>query len=47
MLSTVYETEAQKQVMQASIPMDVVNWLIDNDAIYRMYTMSRDLEHAG
>lgn len=47
MLSTVYETEAQKEVMSASIPTEVVGWLLDQDALYRLYTMSRDLEHAG
>ena len=47
MLSTVYETEAQKQVMLQSIPLEVVDWLIANDGLYRLYSMSRDLEHVG
>tara|TARA_B100001758_G_scaffold245809_1_gene259570 strand:+ start:537 stop:1067 length:531 start_codon:yes stop_codon:yes gene_type:complete len=47
MLSTVYETDAQKTVMLASIPSSVVDWLIENDALYRLYSMSRDLEHVG
>tara|TARA_Y100000814_G_scaffold99124_1_gene68902 strand:+ start:1240 stop:1770 length:531 start_codon:yes stop_codon:yes gene_type:complete len=47
MLSTVYETDAQKTVMLASIPSCVVDWLIENDALYRLYSMSRDLEHVG
>ncbi|MAX46111.1 MAG: hypothetical protein CMB24_04855 [Euryarchaeota archaeon] len=47
MLSTVYETEAQKGVMSVSIPSNVVDWLIENDALYRLYSMSRDVEHAG
>ncbi|MBG45137.1 MAG: hypothetical protein CMB76_01300 [Euryarchaeota archaeon] len=47
MLSTVYETDAQKTVMLASIPSGVVDWLIENDALYRLYSMSRDLEHVG
>ena len=47
MLSTVYETEAQRQVMLHSIPIEVVDWLIENDALYRLYSMSRDLEHVG
>ena len=47
MLSTVYEKEAMREVMSASIPITVVDWLIEKDAIYRLYTMSRDLEHAG
>ena len=47
MLSTVYETEAQKEVMSVSIPVEVVDWLVENDALYRLYSMSRDVEHAG
>ena len=47
MLSTVYEKDATREVMSASIPITVVDWLIEKDAIYRLYTMSRDLEHAG
>ena len=47
MLSTVYEKDAQKEVMSASIPTEIIDWLIENDALYRLYTMSRDLEHAG
>ncbi len=47
MLSTVYEKEAIKEVMSASLPAEVVDWLIENDAIYRLYSMSRDLEHVG
>ena len=47
MLSTVYETEAQRQIMLHSIPSEVVDWLIESDALYRLYSMSRDLEHAG
>ena len=47
MLSTVYETDAQKEVMSVSIPQQVVDWLVENDALYRLYSMSRDVEHAG
>ena len=47
MLSTVYETDAQKEVMSVSIPSEVVEWLVENDALYRLYSMSRDVEHAG
>ncbi|GIR00459.1 MAG: nicotinamide-nucleotide adenylyltransferase [Methanobacteriota archaeon] len=47
MLSTVYETDGLREVMLHSIPTAVVDWLIDNDALYRLYSMSRDLEHAG
>ena len=39
MLSTVYDDEAVASVLGASIPEIVVNWLIDNDAIYRLSTM--------
>tara|TARA_B110000495_G_scaffold134364_1_gene117578 strand:+ start:10 stop:540 length:531 start_codon:yes stop_codon:yes gene_type:complete len=47
MLSTVYETDAQREVMKTSIPENVVNWLIENDALHRLYSMSQGLEHAG
>lgn len=47
MLSTVYETDGLREVMLHSIPAAVVDWLIDNDALYRLYSMSRDLEHVG
>ena len=39
MLSTVYEDEAVKAVLSASIPESVVDWLVDNDAIFRLSTM--------
>ena len=47
MLSTVYERDAQHEVMSASIPVEVVDWLIENDALHRLYSMSQGLEHAG
>jgi len=47
MLSTVYEDEAQKHVMSVSIPESVVNWLIENDALHRLYSMSKDIERVG
>ena len=37
MLSTVYDDEAVKAVLSASIPKSVVDWLVDNDAIFRIY----------
>ena len=39
MLSTVYDDEAVKAVLSASIPESVVDWLVDNDAIFRLSTM--------
>ena len=47
MLSTVYEEEAQKQVMSVSIPVPVVDWLIVNDGLHRLYSMSKDIERVG
>ncbi len=47
MLSTVYEEEAQRQVMAVSIPEKVVDWLIENDALHRLYSMSKDIERVG
>ena len=39
MLSTVYDDDAIIEVLSATIPQQVVNWLIENDAIYRLSTM--------
>ena len=39
MLSTVYDDEAVKTVLSASIPESVIDWLVDNDAIFRLSTM--------
>ena len=39
MLSTVYDDDAIKEVLSATIPQQVVDWLIENDAIYRLSTM--------
>ena len=47
MLSTVYEEEAQRQVMSVSIPEKVVDWLIKNDALHRLYSMSKEIERVG
>ena len=42
--STVYEQEAQIEVMSVSIPSNVVSWLIENDALHRLYAMSKEIE---
>jgi len=47
MLSTVYEQEAQIEVMSVSIPSNVVSWLIENDALHRLYAMSKEIERVG
>ena len=39
MLSTVYDDEAVRGVLSASIPQPVINWLVDNDAIFRLSTL--------
>ena len=39
MLSTVYDDDAIIEVLSATIPQQVVDWLIENDAIYRLSTM--------
>ena len=39
MLSTVYDDEAVKEVLSATIPKSVIDWLVDNDAIFRLSTM--------
>jgi hypothetical protein len=47
MLSTVYDDDAIKVVMSEAIPEKVVNWLVENDALYRFYDMSKQLDHVG
>ena len=47
MLSTVYEQDAQVEVMSVSIPSNVVSWLIENDALHRLYAMSKEIERVG
>ena len=47
MLSTVYDDDAVKVVMSETIPEKVVDWLVENDALYRFYDMSKQIEHAG
>ena len=39
MLSTVFEDEAVESVLSATIPLPVVEWLMTNDAIFRLSTM--------
>ena len=39
MLSTVYDDAAVKAVLSATIPQPVIDWLVDNDAIFRLSTM--------
>ncbi|MDP6870282.1 MAG: adenylyltransferase/cytidyltransferase family protein [Candidatus Poseidoniaceae archaeon] len=47
MLSTIGDLDAQRAIMQESIPDKVVDWLLDNDAIHRLYSISKGIEHAG
>ena len=47
MISTVSQQDAQKSVMQAVLPDEIANWLIENDALYRFYEISKDLSHVG
>lgn len=47
MLSTINDIEAQRTVMIESIPGKVVDWLLENDALYRLYSISKSIEHAG
>lgn len=39
MLSTVYDDDAVREVLSATLPKSVINWLVDKDAIYRLSTM--------
>ena len=47
MISTISQQDAQKSVMQAVLPEKIANWLIENDALYRFYEISKDLNHVG
>ncbi|NCG42386.1 MAG: hypothetical protein GWO84_02475 [Euryarchaeota archaeon] len=46
MLSTVYDDDATRQVTASSLPSSVVEWLIENDAIFRLSTFETGV-HAG
>ena len=39
MLSTVYDDDAVREVLTATVPRPVIDWLIENDAIFRLSTM--------
>ena len=39
MLSTVYDDDAVREVLTATVPIPVIDWLIENDAIFRLSTM--------
>jgi len=38
MLSTVYDDDAVREVLKESIPQVVIEWLIENDALFRLST---------
>ena len=38
MLSTVYDDDAVREVLSASVPLSVVDWLIENDGIFCLST---------
>ena len=46
MLSTVYDDEAVREVLNTSVPESVVDWLIANDALFRLSTFETGV-HAG
>ena len=46
MLSTVYDDEAVREVLGASIPKPVIEWMIENDALFRLSTFETGV-HAG
>jgi cytidyltransferase-like protein len=46
MLSTVYDDDAVVEVLCASVPREVVDWLISNDALFRLSTFETGV-HAG
>ena len=46
MLSTVYDDDAVREVLSASLPPTVIEWLISNDALFRLSTFETGV-HAG
>ena len=46
MLSTVMDDEATREVLSASVPAAVIEWLIENDAVFRCSTFETGV-HAG
>lgn len=46
MLSTVYDDDAVREVLKASIPHSVIEWLIENDGLFRLSTFETGV-HAG
>lgn len=46
MLSTVYDDDAVIEVLSASVPRRVVDWLVSNDALFRLSTFETGV-HAG
>ncbi len=46
MLSTVYDDEATRMVLAPSVPVPVIEWLIEHDALYR-FSQINTSPHAG
>ena len=46
MLSTVYEDDATRMVLAPSVPASVIEWLIEQDGLYR-FSQINSSPHAG
>lgn len=46
MLSTVYDDEAVREVLKASLPQPIIEWLIEHDGLFRLSTFETGV-HAG
>ena len=46
MLSTVYEDDATRMVLAPSVPASVIDWLIEQDGLYR-FSQINSSPHAG
>jgi len=46
MLSTVYDDDAVREVLKASVPKSVIEWLIETDGLFRLSTFETGV-HAG
>ena len=47
MLSTIHDDDAVREVMKELLPIEITNWLIDNDAMYILNVISQEQPYTG
>ena len=47
MLSTIHDNDAVREVMKELLPIEITNWLIDNDAMYILNVISQEQPYTG